>query len=57
MKMLLRAKMMLKVRSDLLSVFKKMKIREKVLKDLNYLMISGVQTSENGHLNYQQLIA
>ena len=41
MKMLLRAKMMLLIRADLIRVFKKMKKREDVLKDLNYLIVSG----------------
>jgi hypothetical protein len=49
--------MMLKVRSDLISVFKKMKRREKILKELNYLMISGVQTSEDEQKSYQELLA
>jgi len=50
MKMLLRCKYMLEVRNDLIVIIKKIRRRERFLKELNYMLIKGDQI---GHHNIQ----
>lgn len=41
MKMLVRCKMMIEIRSDLIQIFNLIEQREKTLKELNYVVIHG----------------
>jgi len=51
MKLLLRCKYMLAVRHDLIVIFKKIRRRDRCLKELNYLLVKGDQIGpHNIHL-------